>query len=307
MDIYQLKGGKIARIPETPFKTERMLQELCEGNLPELFGLELVRSEFPIGSFRVDSIGWDAASKAFVIVEYKRNANFSVVDQGYAYLATMLANKADFVLEYHERIGKPLKKGDVDWSQSRVLFVSPSFTAFQKSAVDFKDLPIELWEIHRYENQSLAVSRIGASEQAESISKVAGSSPAIQAVSKEVKVYTEADHLSGSDAAIVELYENLKAGLLGIAGDMDFVPKKMYVAFRVGKRNIVDVSMGKRMLKLWLNLRAGVLDDPLELARDVSGVGHWGNGDYEIKLSDDSDLDYVIKLARQSYVTNTTG
>jgi hypothetical protein len=58
----------------------------------------------------------------------------------------MLNNKADFILEYNENCKDTLKRDDIDWSQSKVIFVSPSFTTYQKEAINFKDLPIELWK-----------------------------------------------------------------------------------------------------------------------------------------------------------------
>jgi hypothetical protein len=91
-------------------------------------------------------MAYDNETNSFVIIEYKRDKNFSVIDQGYAYLSLMLNNKADFILEYNENQEKTLKRKDVDWSQSRVVFISPSFTSYQKEAINFKDLPIELWE-----------------------------------------------------------------------------------------------------------------------------------------------------------------
>jgi hypothetical protein len=65
------------------------------------------------------------------IIEYKRDKNFSVIDQGYACLALLLNNKAEFILLYNEKNMNPLRKEDVDWTQSRVIFVSPSFTTYQ--------------------------------------------------------------------------------------------------------------------------------------------------------------------------------
>jgi hypothetical protein len=69
----------------------------------------------------------DNESKAFVIIEYKNDRNFSVVDQGMAYLSFMLNNKADFILEYNEspHSSPNLKREEVDWSQSRTIFISP--------------------------------------------------------------------------------------------------------------------------------------------------------------------------------------
>ncbi len=38
---------------------------------------------------------------------------------------------------------------------------------------------------------------------------------------------------------------------------------------------------------MWINLSKGELDDPKGITRDVSETGHWGNGDYEIQISND--------------------
>ncbi|MGH9952883.1 MAG: hypothetical protein ACRD5J_14765, partial [Nitrososphaeraceae archaeon] len=109
---------------------------------------EFITSEFELDGLRVDTLGFDKESKSFVVIEYKRDKNISVIDQGYAYLALLLNNKADFILVYNETgEEKKLKKNEVDWSQSRVIFVSPSFTLYQRKAIEFKDLPIELWEV----------------------------------------------------------------------------------------------------------------------------------------------------------------
>jgi len=51
-----------------------------------------------------------------------------VTQEGYAYLGLLLCNKAEFILEYNERKSQSLKRDDVDWSQSKVIFVSPQFT-----------------------------------------------------------------------------------------------------------------------------------------------------------------------------------
>jgi hypothetical protein len=109
------------------------MQKLTETNLLQIFGLDLVRSEFELQGLRIDTLAFDKDSKGFVIIEYKKDRNISVVDQGMAYLNLMLNNKADFILEYNDRSAGPstLKRTDVDWSQSRVLFVAPEFTKYQ--------------------------------------------------------------------------------------------------------------------------------------------------------------------------------
>ena len=50
-----------------------------------------------------------------------------------------------------------------------------------------------------------------------------------------------------------------------------------------------------------LNLKKGTLNDTNSLTKDISGVGHWGNGDYQITMDNKTDLDYVMFLINQSY------
>ena len=81
-------------------------------------------------------------------------------------------------------------------------------------------------------------------------------------------------------------------------------PVKKYIAF-IARTNFVDVHIQKEALKVWLNLKIGELDDPGKLARDVSKIGHWGNGEYELILKNDSDVRYFVSLAEQAYKKNS--
>ena len=137
MKLYSTSSNTLSHVKPAPFSTEREMQELCESNLDALFGLQLVKSEFRFQSFRFDTLCFDEEAKAFVIIEYKKGKSFSVIDQGFSYLSAMLDNKAEFVLEYNEILAKKLKRSDVDWTQSRILFVSPEFSDFQRNAVNF--------------------------------------------------------------------------------------------------------------------------------------------------------------------------
>lgn len=58
------------------------------------------------------------------------------------------------------------------------------------------------------------------------------------------------------------------------------------------------------MPKIYVNLKSGDLLDEKNLARDVSNVGHWGNGSYEIKMSDTEELEYISSLLKQSLRKN---
>ncbi len=206
MPLYKIDKN-LALIKEKPFKLEKELQQLTEVNLQSIYGYLCVKSEFTVGNFRLDTLAFDQETNSFVIIEYKKDKNFSVIDQGYAYLSLMLNNKADFILEYNESQKDTLKRTDIDWSQSKVIFISQSFTTYQKEAINFKDLPIELWEIKRYENSTVSYEQIQKIGTSESIKTVSKSDNNINKVAKEIKIYTEEDNLSKANDAIAELYE----------------------------------------------------------------------------------------------------
>ncbi len=269
-----------------------------------LLKLDFIRSEFSLNNFRIDTLAFDTELKAFIIIEYKRDKTFSVIDQGYACLSLMLNNKADFILEYNESQNQSLKRSDVDWSQSKVIFVSPLFTTYQREAINFKDLPIELWEVRKFENNTISFEQIQKASAKECIKTLSRNNDTVEAVSKEVKVYTEQDHLSKVDFETREFYEQFKERLLNLDDNVTVQPKKQTIGFKVDNNIFCDIVLQGKGFKIYLNLKSNELQDQKNIARDVSNVGHWGNGAYEIKLSDFEDIDYVLSLLKQSLRKN---
>jgi predicted transport protein len=303
MALYHLINQRLALIKEDSFKVEKDIQAITEKNLEHLFELKLIKSELSLHNLRFDTLAFDNDSKSFVIIEYKRDKNFSVIDQGYAYLSLMLNNKADFILEYNEITNNNLKRDDVDWSQSRVMFVSPSFSKYQRQSINFKDLPIDLWEVTKYQNNLIQYNRIKSPETSESINKISKSSEIVGNVTKEVRVYTEKDHFKSANEEILSLYEKLKDQVLNFDDKIEVVPKKKYIAFKASL-NFMDVLIQKEKIKFWLNVPKGKLNDPYKISRDVSEIGHWGNGDYEFTINPSSDFINLMPLIKQSYERN---
>ena len=243
MALYKIEIS-LKYIKEKPFRLEKEIQDLTEQNLKTILDLEFVKSEFALNNFRIDTLAFDIEANAFVIIEYKRDKNFSVIDQGYAYLSLMLNNKADFILEFNESQNRTLKRTDVDWSQSRVLFLSPKFTNYQREAINFKDLPIELWEIKRFENETISFEQIQKAGAQESIKTISKTDNTIDKVAKEIKVYSEEEHLERANEEIKELYEKMKNAILNF-DSIELKPKKKYIAFVAG-RNVIDIHPQKK-------------------------------------------------------------
>ena len=300
MQLFQQNKNELIGLKEIPFKLEKDIQRIIENNLERIFGYKFIKSEFRIKSNRIDTLAFDEESQSFVIFEYKQSRNYSVVDQGVSYLNLMLEYKADFIIEHNESQKKNLKRPDVDWSQSKVIFVAPSFTDFQRQSSNFKDLPIELWEIKQFNNGIIVINPLKKSQSAPSIKQIQNNDESeIKKVVKEIKVYTEEDHLTGKPGEVIELYENYKNAILNLASDIESHPKKLYIAFKKEK-NIADIHIQQKGLKIWINLPKGQLDDPKKIASDVSLKGHWGNGDYELNVSDTNNLEYIMSLIKQA-------
>jgi len=298
MNIFKIENTSLVEIQEKPFKLEREIQALFEDNLQTIMGLTLVRSEFTIKNKRIDSLAYDEQAKAFIIIEYKRDKNVSVIDQGFTYLSLMLENKADFIVEYNEQLKRNLQRTDVDWSQTRVAFVSPSFTENQILATNFKDIAIELWEVKRYSNDSVAINELKKSRSAESIKPLAQQNAEFKRVTDEIKVYTEDKHLDYASEEMAELYEKFKLATLNLADDIEVKPQKDYIAFKKD-RNIVCYELQKKQMKIFIGAKWGSIEDSKGLARDVSQVGHFGTGDYQIQVDNDNDLEYIMSLIKQ--------
>jgi predicted transport protein len=303
MLLYKNSSKSLYKVKEEKFQLEKEIQSICENNLEKIFGLTFVKSEFSINNFRIDTLAFNEETKSFVIIEYKKVKNYSVIDQGYGYLSSMLNNKADFIIEYNESLDKNLKRNTVDWSQSKVIFVSPSFTNYQKESINFKDLPIELWEVKKFENDFVYFNNIKAKNPTENIATITKQNEENEEL-KELKVYSEDDHLNNKPEYLIELYEKIKEGIFNFSDDIEIYFVKFYVGFKINNKNFLSLQIQNSKIKIWINLKKGNLDDPKNITRDVSEKGHYAVGDYEIHLKDDENLEYVLSLIKQSYLKN---
>lgn len=103
----------------------------------------------------------------------------------------------------------------------------------------------------------------------------------------------------GSDH-VRDLFEALKSEVLALDPCVTESVLKQYVAFKA-ETNFVDVVPQAKRLRLSLNMKVSQLDDPRNIAKDISGVGRWGNGDVEVSFESPDQLPYIMSLIRQSF------
>lgn len=302
MPIYKQTDNKLVPIKEKGVDLEKTVQNLVEANLDEVFDLSFVTSEFPLNNLRIDTLAFDEEAKAFVVIEYKRDKNFTVIDQGFAYLALLLNNKADFVLEYNEKTKKNLRKDDIDWSQSRVMFVAQSFTKYQQEAIGFQDLPIELWEVKKYDENLVSFNQVRASEKSESIKTVTKNKD-IERVSREIRQYSVEDHIKPSWSKAKQLFDEFSQRVLELDPRFEIHPVKYYIGFNIENKNVVAVKVrtSKLLLEL-LRVQPKDLKDPEKRTRyRKNSFEYYNKHITQFDINSEEDIDYAMSLVKQVY------
>ena len=88
---------------------------------------------------------------------------------------------------------------------------------------------------------------------------------------------------------------------MNFGNEITIRPRKYYIGFII-ETTFCDITIQSNSIKIWLNnMRYGELNDPLALCRDVRSIRHNGNGDYEIRIETEDNLEYIIGLIKQSY------
>ena len=100
------------------------------------------------------------------------------------------------------------------------------------------------------------------------------------------------------------IFEELNQRILNISSDISVEYNKRYISYKVYNNfaNIIFLSKG---LKINLNIPYTNIKDPLGLCRDISNIGHWGNGDVEFIVASLNDIDNALALIMQAYVYET--
>lgn len=295
-----IKNNRLLK--QSNFKLEKDIQSFVEKHIPDILGeeYEFVCTEFSVGNFRIDTLAFNKETKSFILIEDKKVENKSLVDQGLTYLKLLKDRRADFILKYNEIKKTNYNINDIDISQSKVIFFSPYYNKYQIYSSDYQNIPFDLYKITKYEDDIVDIEKI------EKTSKEKFNNEIFKELTKEdkneIKVYTEEDHLAHASEALRETYEELKDKILEL-GDIDIDVKKVYIAFK-GRRNIVDIEVMQKKLIVFINVKKGTLNDPMNILSDISNIGHHGNGDYSFDIYKQDDIDMIIPFIKKSYEIN---
>lgn len=112
--------------------------------------------------------------------------------------------------------------------------------------------------------------------------------------------YTFDDHPQLAEGRPMRrVFTALRTQLLALDPNITEEILKLYIAYKA-ETNVVDVVPQAARLRLSLNMPFAELSDPRGIAKDVTNLGRWGNGDVEVGLTHEEDIPYVLGLVRQA-------
>ena len=98
------------------------------------------------------------------------------------------------------------------------------------------------------------------------------------------------------------LFEFLDKRIMNLSPAVKKEYKKLYVAYKLDT-NFVDIVFQKQRLRISINMKFSEINDPNDICKDITGLGRWGNGDVELFMEHQDELDQIMEIVKQSYDT----
>jgi len=292
MPIFKEKDGKLKKLKASAFDKEKSLQSLVEENLYEVLDMHFLASEYATTfGGRIDTLAVDT-NGAPVIIEYKKNRNHNVINQGLSYLKWLQAQKVEFFeMLIMKKLAEEIRKNiDVDWKNPRVICIAESYSRFDIDTVEVIPIRIELFRYRYYEDGILSLEPLAVSEQK-------SKSETTTTIEKPVVDLTIDDLISKASDNIKEIFNELRTRIFELDENIIEKATTLYVAYRVSK-NFAEIHIGKNQLKI--HLRPIEYEDPKAIVEKISESYRW-TMDRRIYLKKKEELDYVFGLIEQSY------
>jgi len=284
--LFNIVGSKVEEVKSTVFPLEKELQNLFEQNISALLGLKFIKTEYALdnGNRRIDSLALDE-NYSPVIIEYKKSSKDNVINQGLDYLTWIVEHKGDFEILVLDTLGDEERK-KIDWSTPRLICVANDFQKYDERAIRSMKANITLVKYVRYDNQLL----LDFFAQTQNVLMEAP-----QIVSNDNRntyrrsTKTAKEILDSATNVVKEMYTEIYNYIMSLDDSIIETAQKQYFAYKRANGNIISLDPHKGHLNYYFKLspKDVTLDENMS---DVSNIGHWGTGDLEFKLRDQSQI-----------------
>jgi len=306
--LFRIEAERARELPSRSVAIERSLQQLLEKHLQEFLGVRFLASEYSTGKIhggRIDTLGVDDDGFP-VIIEYKRNSDENVINQGLFYLDWLMDHKAEFELLVLRQLGKEIAD-EIEWSSPRLLCIAGDFNKFDEYAVHQIPRNISLLRYRRYDEDLLLLELVNASRNTSngSLPSKSSTSALLETGKDKVDYAGFADLLPLCSPELQNLWLSIDDYLKGLGDEVQAYQRKYYVAYRRLK-NFAAVEVhpraGFHVIFVKIDPSSIVLEQ--NFTRDVSNIGHYGTGDLEIRIRNIEDLERAKPLIVRSYEEN---
>ncbi|MBI3242909.1 MAG: hypothetical protein HYZ49_11510 [Chloroflexi bacterium] len=306
MPLFAISNQRLSAMEQANFTAEKTLQNLIEQNLRIVFNCRLIASEFPTGpqhAGRIDTLALSEDDNP-VIIEYKKVESSELINQSLYYLSWISDHRGDFEIATQKALGNSVK---VDWSDVRVICIAPNYKKYDLYAAQVMGANIELWTYRLFKNQFLYLEEVLQKSYSPPTTMPAGNkNPVMVAAGKKAAItratatYTFEQHLEGKSEKVKELALAIQEFIMGLDPAMEEAPKKLYVAYKISQ-NIACMEVQNQRVIVLLKLDPKDIANPPKITRDVSNIGHYGTGDFEVTLKSIDDLEIAKPYIEMAY------
>jgi predicted transport protein len=307
MPLFHIDKNNLTSAKLINFNKEKEIQTLIENNLDVVFNCKFIATEFSTGSNhagRIDTLALSEDNNP-VIIEYKKVASSELVNQSLYYLDWINDHNGDFQIAVNKKLGKSI---EIDWNDIRVICIAPEYKKFDLHAVRIMGANIELWQYKLYNTNTLYLEEVFRKSTAlisSAETDIKNKNPVMveagkkAAQTRQTGLYTFEEHLGICDDKVKKVLQDLRDFILNIDETIEETPKKFYIAYKVSQ-NFVCVETKKTKIVLFLKLNPKEVKIPAN-GRDVSNIGHYGTGDFEISITNSEQMEKSKEFIKSAF------
>lgn len=116
----------------------------------------------------------------------------------------------------------------------------------------------------------------------------------------EKVTYDNINHMPEMNPKIENVFNEYDKSILGLNDKITKLITKHYIAYKYDYSNFAEIIIYKNSISILLDIPEDQLNDPMNLAENISEKGSWGTGTQRIKVYDLNNSEYIFDLIKQS-------
>ena len=306
--LFRLTDDSAEELVGKSVTLEKTLQTLVEKHLETFLHVRLVASEYSTGKThagRIDTLGIDE-NFCPTIIEYKRNSNANVINQGLFYLDWLMDHKAEFELLVQKTVGQEAVS-QIDWSAPRLLCIAKDFNRYDVHAIQQINRNIELVRYVFFGDDLLLLDLVNVVSADPMEDDEVEANPNAKANSNGngngSKPYTtQKEYLARATPQLKELYQAVRDFVVDLGDGARVKAHRSYFSCkRLKNFATFRLQTQNNSLLLWLSLNPDEITLVEGFSRDVRNIGHHGTGDVELTIRNLADLEKAKPLILKSF------